>query len=475
MSYERADLRSFLAETDAAGLTLYIDKPVDVASQIAALCSQTKRPTMFRNLKGFEDFRVVDGLTRFRETQAIAMGLEPGDPSKVMSGYLEKLARGPGPTEMINDAPINQIVWTDDEVDLTRLPVPIPTEGVDMPHLEISAADFLTPIISGGMGVTKHPDGKQNTFFTMAKIVDKQRIQFFMLPSHTAANVEAWGERGERCPMALVIGCHPLYEMGASFTGPHDEYSELNIIAGLFGKPIPTTKAETLDLEIPALAEIVIEGFIDPNKARYLHASSHSDSYAPIFSQEPFFDVTAITMRENPIYRHIQPNKWTEHHSLSELIVGTNLLSFLRNENLPVKDIHMPLQSCANCAIIQMTPNSEDDVKTAMQIGLNCPMMPRLTIIVDEDVDIYDMNDVLFALSVRSKGKFGLATLEGVMGMPEPLTTLINSRDDIQPLANNRWAVDATKPPLNQPNQRLEHTRLTPRGEPGVQLADFLN
>ena len=58
MSYERADLRTFLAETDAAGLTLYIDKSVDVSSQIAALCSQTKRPTMFRNLAGFEGFRL---------------------------------------------------------------------------------------------------------------------------------------------------------------------------------------------------------------------------------------------------------------------------------------------------------------------------------------------------------------------------------------------------------------------------------
>lgn len=475
MSYDRSDLRSFLAETDAADLTLYIDKQVDVHTQVAALCSETTRPTVFRNLKGFEDFQLTDCLTRFRDTQALAMGIERGKPELVMPGYFEKLSKGPGPTVEIEDAPIKEVIWQGEDIDLSRLPIPVPTEGVDMPHLGLKKSDFLKPTISGGMGVTRHPDGQLNTFFTMAKVVDKKRIQFFMLPSHTAANVNAWAEKGERCPMALVIGCHPLYEMGASYTGPHENFSELNLIATLLGGPVPTTKAETLDLQIPALAEIVIEGFIDPEKAPYLHASSHSDSYAPFISLEPFFDVTAITMRKNPIYRHIQPNKWTEHHSLSELIVATNLLGAMHKANLPVKDIHIPLQSCGNCAIVQMTAQNAEEVQSAMQLGMHNPAMPRLTIIVDEDVNIYDMNDVLFALSIRTKGKSGLATLEGVMGMPEPLTTLINSPTDIQPLPNNRWAVDATKPPLSEGNRRLENVRLTPRGEPTTKLADFLN
>ncbi len=142
-----------------------------------------------------------------------------------------------------------------------------------------------------------------------------------MLPGHTARNVQSWQERGERCPMALVIGCHPAYEIGGAYTGPHPGFSELDLIAGVIGGPVPTTRAETLDMQVPALAEIVIEGFIDPGKAPYLHTSSHSDSYAPILSDEPFFDVTAITMRKNPIYRHIQPNRFTEHHALAEFIV----------------------------------------------------------------------------------------------------------------------------------------------------------
>lgn len=475
MSYNRSDLRSFLAETDAKGLTLYIDKPVDVQTQIAALCSETTLPTVFRNLKGFEDFQLVDGLTRFRETQAMAMGIDSDQPELVMSSYLKGLSKGPGSTVSVDNAPIKEVIWKGDDADLSRLPIPIPTEGVDMPHLDLKADDFLIPTVSGGIVVTRHPNGQHNTFFTMAQVHGNKRMHCFVYSRHTWANIQAWASKGEKCPMAFVIGCHPLYELGAAYTGPHEGFSELHIVSSLFGEPIPTIKAETVDLDIPALAEIVIEGYIDPEKATYLHVSSHSDSYSPIFSSEPFFDVTAITMREKPIYRHIQPNRFTEHHSFIEFIAASGLLKAMLDANLPVKDIHFPVQSCGNCAIVQVRAESEEQVRKVMQMGMQNPMAPRLTIVVDEDVNIYDMGDVMFALSIRTKGKFGLDTLEGVPAMAEPLTTLVNSRTDVQPIPNNRWAVDATKPPLSDGKRRLESVRLTPRGESVAKLADFID
>jgi UbiD family decarboxylase len=470
MSYSKADLRTFLEQV--APQTIHVSRPVDPASQVAALCSETTRPLLLNNIEGFPGFTITDCLTRFRDTQALALGIE-GGPGAVIPGYVAKLAQGPGPTVEIDNAPIKQIIWRGDDARLSHLPVPIPSEGYDFPHLDIKAEDFLFPTISGGMGVTRHPDGSLNTFYTMAKVIEDQRIQFFMLPGHTAANVAAWSELGERCPMALVIGCHPAYEIGAAYTGPHDGFSELNIISTLLGAPVPTTKAETLDLQIPALAEIVIEGYIDPEKAPYLHASSHSDSFAPILSMEPFFDVTAITMRENPIYRHIQPNRFTEHHSLAEFITVPPLFSLLKAKRLPVIDIHMPLHSCGNCAFIQMRANNPVEVREVMQTAMANPMSPRLTVVVDEDVDIYNTSDVLFALSIRADGLNSVEGFNGTRGLPEPLTTLINSPTDITMLPNNRWAIDATKPSLAQFNRREEFVRLRARGEGKVKLADF--
>ena len=132
-----------------------------------------------------------------------------------------------GPSVSIDDAPCREVIWTGDEVDLARLPVP---EGVDLLHLGIRAQDFLTPVICGALGVTRHPDGALNSFFTMAKVADSRRIHFFMLPGHTAANVAAWAGKGHRCPMAPVIGCHPLYELGAAYSGSHPGFSEFILV-----------------------------------------------------------------------------------------------------------------------------------------------------------------------------------------------------------------------------------------------------
>jgi 2,5-furandicarboxylate decarboxylase 1 len=473
VSHSQADLRSFLAQTEAAQLNLHVQKQVDPSTEVAALCSETTRPLILENIKGFPDFTMVDCLTRYRQTQAMALDIE-GGPGAVIPGYVQKLAKGPGTTISVVDAPIKEVVWTVSEALLSRLPIPVPSEGYDFPHLEIKAEDFLTPTMSSGMGVTRDPEGNLNTFFTMAKVVGEQRMQFFMLPGHTARNVQAWAERGERCPMALVVGCHPAYEIGGAYTGPHPGFSEFNVIASLLGDAVPLIHAETLDLEIPALAEIVIEGFIDPQKAPYLHASSHSDSFAPIISLEPFFDVTAITMRKNPIYRHIQPNRFTEHHSLAEFITVPPMFTMMQAKGLPVKDIHIPLRSCGNCAIIQMTANNPLEVREVMQTAMANPFAPRLSIVVDEDVDIYNSDDLLFALSIRADGLNSVQGFNGTRGMPEPLTTLINSPTDIQPIPNNRWAIDATKPSLMEHNRREEFVRLKSRGEGKVKLADFL-
>ena len=473
MNPSQADLRSFLAQAEAAGLNLHVSKAVDPLTQVAALCSETRRPLILENIKGYPDFTVVDCLTRFRETQAMALGIEGGS-AAVMPGYLQKLAQGPGPTVDVDDAPIKEVIWTGEDARLSRLPIPVPSEGYDFPHLGIEASQFLEPCMSSGMGVTRDPEGNLNTFFTMAKVIGEQRMHFFMLPGHTARNVQAWAERGERCPMALVVGCHPAYEIGASYTGPHDGFSELNLVAGLLGEAVSLIKAETLDLQIPALAEIVIEGFIDPDRAPYLHASSHSDSFAPILSLEPFFEVTAITMRERPIYRHNQPNRFTEHHSLAEFITIPPMFNMMLAKGLPVKDIHMPLTSCGNCAFIQMTANNPLEVREVMQTAMANPIAPRLSVIVDEDVDIYDTSDVLFALSIRADGLNSAEGFSGTRALPEPLTTRINSPTDIRPIPNNRWAIDATKPSLAEANRREEFVRLTPRGANNTRLADFL-
>ena len=276
--------------------------------------------------------------------------------------------------------------------------------------------------------------------------------------------------------MALVIGPHPALELAAVYTGPHPGYSELELGARLTGEPVRLVSCETVDLQVPADAELVIEGFIDPETAPYVHTSSHTDTHAPIVSNEPFFDVSAITLRRDPIYRHIQPTRFTDHHAICEFIVAPMLFNVLRGKQLNVHDVAVPLQSCINCGVIQMTPAAREEVREALYTGMTNPFFPRLTLAVDEDVDILDAKDLLYAMAIRVDPARDILTVDGVrsinlepLGRPipgVPLETMLR--------AGSRYGIDATRPPLCEPEQRAAFERLRPRGDGAVRLEDFL-
>ena len=429
---------------------------------------------LFENLPGYKIWRLTDCLVRGRETQALALGCTP---DVVIPTYAEHAGNGPGETCLIDNSPVQEVIWTGDDANLRRLPVPMPIDGIAVPHLGLKPEDFRTPIITGAICITKNPDtGVHNCSFTNAKIAGDQRAHCCIFSPHTLQNISAYGERGERAPMALVIGCHPVYELAAAYTGPHPGYSEIQLAAGMLGEPVALTRCETVDLEVPAYAEIVMEGFIDPERSDYIHTSGISSTHTPMISQEMFLDVTAITMRKDPIYRHIQPCRFTDHEAICEFTVAPMLFNILRGKGLPVHDVHVPLSSCVHCAVIQMTPNATAEVRDALLTSMSLPLFPRLTVVVDRDIDIYDMEDVLYALSIRMDPAEDIVTFEGSRSLSmEPIGKTIPGLEDSIYRTQTRCGFDATKPGLSEPDRRIYFERLTARGNTEVRLEDFLS
>lgn len=473
MEHSTKDLRTFLAEVEQAHEVLHITKAADAQNEVPALCSETTETILFENLKGHDGWRLADGLVRDRRQQAIALGCEEAD---VIATYAKLSARGPGNTCVVKDAPVQEVVWTGDEVNLNKLPVPIPAEGTHVPHLELKPEDFFSPVISGSIGVTNDPDTKlQNCFFTMAKVHSEQRAHCYVFSPHTWANIEKYKAKGERTPLALVMGCHPIYELAAAYTGPHPGFSELQLAAGMLGETVAMVNCKTVDLQVPAYAEVVIEGYIDPEVGKYIHTSAHTDTHSPFVSMEPFFDVTAITMRKAPIYRHIQPTRFTDHHAICEFITAPMMLNILRGKGLDVIDVAIPMHSALNCAVIKMNPRVKEEVREALLTGMSMPFFPRLTIAVDDDVNIHDTNDIIYALSIRVDPAKDIMTVDGVRSFNlEPMSTTIPGLDGALLRSGGRYAIDATKPPLSQPEERIQFERLRAKGEGKVFLKDFL-
>lgn len=472
MEHDRRDLRSFLAELEAAGELLRIDRPVDLHTQLPALCSETDRALLLMSIPGFPGMRVADGLLRNRRLQALALGCRA---EEVIPFYASRLQRGPGRTVLIDEAPAQETVRAGTEASLEALPVPTPSEGIEVPHLGLVPQDFRTPVVSGAIAVTRDPDtGVQNCFFTMAKLAGARRLHCYVFSPHTLANIERYRARGERAPIALVIGCHPVYELVAAYTGPHEGFGELELIAGVLDGPLALTRCRSVDLAVPAYAEIVIEGLVDPRPGRYVHTSAHTDTYAPFVSEEPFVDVTAITARRDPVYRHIQPTRFTDHHAICEFIIAPTLYAQLRAKGLDVHDVAVPAHSCLNCAAVQMTPRVREEVREALLTGMAMPFFPRLTVAVDRDIDIYDANDLLYALSIRVDPARDLVVADGVRSFNlEPQSRPIPGLEGALLRAGARYGIDATRPPLAEPEQRLLFERLRARGEGRVRLADF--
>ena len=472
MTTSTEDLRSYLKDVETRHELLTITKAVDVEDEVPALCSETKVPTLFENLKGYDGWRLADCLLRDRIQHGIALKCPP---EAVIGHYASLTARGPGKTVLVDDSPAKEVVWTGEEIDLRKLPVPIPSEGIDVPHLSLTPEDFATPVISGSVAVTRNPEtGLQNCFFTMAKVDSARRAHCYVFSPHTWENIRAYDARGERCPIALVIGCHPIYELAAAYTGPHPGFSEIQLAAGMLGETVAVTNCRSVDLQVPAYAELVIEGLIDPEVGRYVTTAAHTDTHAPFLSNEPYFDVTAITMRADPIYRHIQPTRFTDHHSICEFITAPMLLNILRGKGLNVHDVAVPLHSALNCAVIQMTANAREEVREALQNGMTMPFFPRLTIAVDEDVNIYDMNDIIYAISIRVDPKVDIMTVKDIRSFNlEPIAAPIAGMEETILRSGSRYAIDATKPPLSQPDKRIQFERLTARGEGRVFLKDF--
>ena len=167
-----------------------VRKSVDVLTQLPALCSQSSDPLLFENLNGYGGWRLADRLLGDRELQALALACAP---DAVIPHYAAATATGPGMLSDVADGPVKEIIWSGAEADLTRLPVPVPSEGIDVPHMDLKAEDFRSPVISGSVAITRHPEsGVQNCFFTMAKVVGSHRAHCYVFSPHTWENIAAW-------------------------------------------------------------------------------------------------------------------------------------------------------------------------------------------------------------------------------------------------------------------------------------------
>jgi UbiD family decarboxylase len=413
----RLDFQEHLADLEAAGLVARIDTPVNKDTELHPLVrwqfvggvpEDKRRAFVFTNVtdaKGRKyDIPVVVGaLAASPDIYAIGMGRKVED---IGDAWMAAIAHPIAPVA-VTSAPCQEVVITGDELKapngLAALPVPVSTPGFD-------SAPYLTATLC----VTRDPDsGIQNmgTYRAALKAADRLAVRMVAREATGAGGLRHWlkyRDRHEPMPIAIVIGAAPV----VVFTGPQKlaiDLDELGVAGGLAGEPIRIVKCKTVDLHVPADAEIVIEGLIDPQKLEPEAPFGESNGYVALEAFNMPMQVTAITRKKKPVFCSIISQVTPSESSVIKKVAYEPLFLAHLRDQLAIKGVlrvtmHERLTNLRPVIFVQIahgTPRTEvwRALHGAATLMSNCG---KIVVAVSDDIDPASVDAVLWSLAYRS-------------------------------------------------------------------------
>lgn len=461
----RMDLHSFLEKYK--GDYIEINKPVKL-EQVGALVAEADDTILFNKLEGYPSFKLIDQLFVNRKAQSHILGCDPKDVVKALS---EVLKRGPKPLKNVDGGPCQEIVYKGEDVDLSMLPI--------VTHTPLDAYPYATSFVV-------HRDletGEYNQMYPRSGVLGKnEMVTSYVTP--TAANMLAkYKAAGKKMPQTMVIGAHPAWELAGCYSYTHEGWWEMELFESITGVPGEVTKCITNDLIVPADASIIIEGFVDPNRLTQDGPNPGPTMlYTPYIQQQPVFEVTAITMRKDPIYRHHQTTPFTDHQEMPRIFHEAIIYDRLRSMGFKIHDVYIPNGGAALSVIIQAEPTMDGQITDALLCALGSPWSNiKMAIAVDPDINIYDYRDVYYALATRVDPSKHVIIVNNGRAFPfDPSGTPIigafpHTEQSRLPSIVGKWGIDATKPVPYRAKERKVFERAWPIGWGEIKLKDFLD
>jgi 2,5-furandicarboxylate decarboxylase 1 len=371
---------------------------------------------------------------------------------------MERIARSI-PATRVSDAPVQGVVRTGSNVDLGSMPIPV--------HSPDDGGRYLTAAVC----LVRDPEsGSINAGIYRTMVHPGNRLTIDTAPEHDLGRVLQGGRtHGKSIDVALVVGGHPAFHIASQAKVPI-HVDSLGLMGSLLGAPVEVVKAKTVDLDVPAHAEIVIEGRIAP--ANYLPEGPFGEFsyYYGATSKSPVMDITAITHRVDPIYLDIHPAH--PDHRCLWLFPGreARLLQMLRNAVPGVLNACLPFEAGGMVAHISMDKVHDGDVRRALMIALSSDVYIKHAMEFDRDIDIYSPGHTLWALSVRFQADADLMIIANARGFAEDPSSYSRGDRDVPGGLTTKSGFDATVP-----LGRLKPTAdLIPERYAGLDLADYL-
>ncbi|MBI4334717.1 MAG: UbiD family decarboxylase [Chloroflexi bacterium] len=427
MAYYR-DLRDHVAALEAHQKLVRIKRPINkdtelyplVRWQFRGLPEEKRKAFLFENVtdvteKHYRSSVLLACHAASREVYAISLMCQPAE----IADRWARAQLSPLEPEIVRSGPVQEEIHLGPNLlehgGIEEFPVPIVTPGFDnAPYF--SAANFMT----------KDPDtGARNIGNYRAMVKSRDRLGVCSEPpQHLRVHWERCKARGVPLPAAIVIGASPNIGLTATAKLPYGK-DEVAVAGGLSGSAVQLVKCQTIDLEVPATAEIVIEGLIPTDSLEREAPFGEFSGFMGMEKISPYFNVTCICHRHNPIYNafmgEFPPSEATKLRQLSNEAI---YYKFLKHDcNIPGILGVTFLESCAGLSytIIRMRKSHPSAAWQALNgcAALN-PQYGKITIVVDDDIDPEDQDSVNWALTFRMQPERDVKIISGRVPMLDP-------------------------------------------------------
>ncbi|MBI4334687.1 MAG: UbiD family decarboxylase [Chloroflexi bacterium] len=431
-------LRDFLDRVEREGELTRVQSEVDLDYELGAVCSRAydlggvdnSKVLIFERPRGYGTPVGVNVLgTRKRYSMAIDT-----TPDKFNQQWVTR-TQNPVKPVVVDYGPCKENIHTGEDVDLRELPVPIWNEKDGGPYITL------------GHYISKDPEtGQRNVAIYRTQYHDRRTVGI-MATMRTHINMQ-WRKahaRGESFPVAIAIGVDPTITLAAHAPFPYG-VDELAMAGGLRGGPVEMVRCETVPLEAPATAEWVLEGEVRPNVLRKEGPFGEACGYYGDGGDFEFVEIKAITHRNNPVHQAAYIRK-----PPSEVLTVKRCweAEVVRQCPLPgLVKLSLPEGGCSGAVAIASIKKTFDGQGKMMGMGIlgtQAGRCAKIVIVVDEDIDPFNLTDVLWAMSTRFQPERDVEVIKDVAGWG--LDPSIPKRD--QELGTNlvsKMIIDATRP-----------------------------
>ncbi len=417
-AYERSCPEDFLDITEA------VPDSQDVTSVVWELAAAGRHPMLrFGNVHGIP-YEVVTNVFACRRRISRMLGT---DPQNLHDAYQARAKNLREPVE-VGDAPVLDRVTEGDAIDLRTFPL--------LTHFATDRAPYVT----SGIIVAEGTDGTGNLSYHRAMVHSPTELATSL---HSRGDLwrmqEAAAERGKPLRVAMVLGGHPLFMLAASARVPMT-VDERQVAGGLFGAPLEVVRSPRYGIRVPATADFLFEGVIDPEARVEEGPFGEFTGYSSDRSTNSLLRVETMSSRRDPLLLDVVGGNSNEHLNLSRVPRESEMAEKLKGRFPGVTAVHYPNSGSHFHCYVKLRQRRAGEARQVMLGLLGWDPYLKTVIAVDDDIDVTNDSEVLWALATHFQPAVDLFVVDGLPGSPlDPSSSLEG--------ATSRLALDATRGP----------------------------